>query len=157
MSSSRVQTVFTGHLSERRDRAGLGDVVRDRIRARPKPPPASTVLSFTCSGLRPSTRAARLVTVWNCDQPDLGAVGTHFHGAIERSIGACARNGTSYSATMVFDAVLDRFRIRPPLRGKPRRLASSRNCVRNASVDTGFGPAPTRPRARPRPFFTAQK
>ena len=101
MSSSRVQTTFTGTpaalatwtASPTKSEAGLA--------RRPKPPPRNAVWMVTCSGLTPAIcAAAPWSTVWNwvpvqISQRPLSSLTVQLSG----SIGAWARNGTAYSAS----------------------------------------------------------
>jgi len=106
MSSSRVQTVFTGNAR------GLGDVDRlghERALRIPAPPEAAAEerrVHLHLVGGRPVMPAAVICSiVWNCDPVQISQVPfASFTVQLRGSIVACARNGTSYSASRRFAA-----------------------------------------------------
>ena len=107
MSSSRVQTIFTGSF------AALATCTASRTKSevgvarRPKPPPRNRVWISTCSGLRPVIWAAvPWSTVWNCVPVQISHSSAVMRTVqLSGSIGAWARYGRSYSASTTFAAV----------------------------------------------------
>src|SRR6202043_2911698 len=111
MSSSRVHTTFTGALATLATCTASTTKSEAGFARRPNPPPNNVVLIFTFSGESPAAFAAfARSTVSNCVPVHISQLSslrstTQFNG----SIIACARYGTSYSATifLLADAIAD--------------------------------------------------
>src|ERR1700693_2088421 len=111
MSSSRVHTTFTGTLASFATCTASTTKSEAGFARRPNPPPNNVVLIFTFSGESPAAFAAfARSTVSNCVPVQISQLSslrstTQFNG----SIIACARYGTSYSATifLLADAIAD--------------------------------------------------
>src|SRR2546422_8956650 len=85
MSSSRVQTTFTGFLMALEICTASWTKWLSGTARRPNPPPQSIVFNFTCSGLRPvSFDGVAVGRLKLRAGPDLGAVGAHVGHAIHR-------------------------------------------------------------------------
>src|SRR6267142_697329 len=107
MSSSRVQTTFTG-IPAAFATCTASATKSDRGFARlPNPPPRKAVWMVTCSGGTPAIFAAMVWSlVWNCVPVQISQrFPSSFTVQLSGSIGACARYGTSYSASIRFFAV----------------------------------------------------
>jgi hypothetical protein len=103
--------------------------------------------------------AAAWSGVWNCVPTQISAAPSRTSTVqLRGSIGACARNGTSYSATSVFAADLIASGLSAFFAIGPGVFAAATSFARRPAVSSfAFGPRSQSISSASRPFFAAQK